>query len=128
MRLEAEGRPEDARALYLQAWDMSATDYDSMVAAHYLARNTSPEESLRWNEVALEHADLVDDARVLSFYPSLHFNIGRNLEELGDLTSAKEHFEAAAHYRAHLPANEYSEELNRHIDEALSRIELGEPH
>ncbi len=38
-RAEFEGRIEDARTLYMQAWEASKDDYEACVAAHYVARH-----------------------------------------------------------------------------------------
>lgn len=71
-RAEFEGRKEDARRLYREAWDVCKDDYDACVAAHYVARfQDAPEESLYWNREALARAERINDERVQSFYPSL---------------------------------------------------------
>jgi tetratricopeptide (TPR) repeat protein len=96
-RAEFEGRLDDARNLYRQAWESSRDDYDACVAAHYLARyQSSPEETLRWNAEALARADAVGDERVTSFYPSLYLNMGHSHETLGDQAEAKRYYERAA--------------------------------
>jgi hypothetical protein len=85
MRVEFEHRVEDARAFYGQAWDVRTDDYDACIAAHYVARfHDSAEESLRWNQIALEHANTVNDGRVNDFYPSPYLNLGRSYELLGN--------------------------------------------
>jgi hypothetical protein len=49
-RAEFEGRTDDARILYSQAWEARKDDYDACVAAHYVARfQGTPEDNLRWN-------------------------------------------------------------------------------
>ncbi|MGO4418780.1 hypothetical protein AB4Z54_08470 [Streptomyces sp. MCAF7] len=78
MTAEAEGRGDDARALFQRAWDTAADDYEACVAAHYLARHQpTPEETLRWNQECLDRADAVGDDRVRGFYASLHLNMGQ---------------------------------------------------
>jgi len=94
---EFEHRVEDARLLYQQAWDSHADDYEACVAAHYVARSQdSAEESLRWNQLALSHANSVNDERVKDFYPSLYLNLGRSLELVGDQDEARRYYELAA--------------------------------
>ena len=104
-RAEFEGRPEDARALYWQAWQAAADDYEACIAAHYVARfQDSPEETLRWNQMALARAEAVDDERVQSFLPSLYVNLGRSYELLGSPTEAARYYQLAADLGlTHLP-------------------------
>lgn len=94
---EFEKRTDDARALYQQAWDLHADDYEACIAAHYLARfQDTPEETLHWNQVALERAVSVGDERVGEFYPSLYLNLGRSHEVLGHQSEARMYYELAA--------------------------------
>jgi hypothetical protein len=97
MCVEFEHRVEDARALYGQVWDVRTDDYDACIAAHYVARfHDSAEESLRWNQIALEHANTVNDGRVNDFYPSLYLNLGRSYELLGNQAEAQRYYDLAA--------------------------------
>ena len=94
---EFEGRKEDARRLYLEAWAACKDDYDACVAAHYVARfQDTPEETLYWNQEALARAEKVKDDRVQSFYPSLYVNLGRSHELLGDEREARHYYKLAA--------------------------------
>jgi len=94
---EFEHRIDDARALYQQAWDLHADDYEACIAAHYMARfQDTPEETLHWNQIALEHADAINDERVEEFYPSLYLNLGRSHEVLGDQAEAQRYYDLAA--------------------------------
>jgi hypothetical protein len=96
-RAEFEHRLEDARVLYQQAWEARTDDYDACVAAHYVARfQNSAEESLQWNQIALAHADAVNDERVKDFYPSLYLNLGRSYELVGNPGEAQRYYELAA--------------------------------
>jgi hypothetical protein len=96
-RAEFKHRPEDARALYQQAWETHRDDYEACIAAHYLARfQDTPEETLHWNELALEHARAVEDERVAAFYPSLYLNLGSAHEKLGNQIKAHRYYELAA--------------------------------
>jgi len=94
---EFEHRLEDARLLYQQTWKFHADDYEACIAAHYLARfQETPEDILYWNQVALEHADKVNDERVTEFYPSLYLNLGHSHEILGNQDEAQHFFNLAA--------------------------------
>jgi tetratricopeptide (TPR) repeat protein len=96
-RAEFEHRPEDARALYQQAWEARTDDYDACIAAHYVARfQQSPEETLQWNQMALEHANAIHDERVKEFYPSLYLNLGQSHEILGNQAEAQRYYNLAA--------------------------------
>ena len=96
-RAEFEHRVDDARVLYQQAWDARTDDYDACIAAHYVARfQDSAEESLRWNQIALEHADAVNDERVRDFYPSLYLSLGRSHELVGNQEEAQRYYDLAA--------------------------------
>jgi mannose/cellobiose epimerase-like protein (N-acyl-D-glucosamine 2-epimerase family) len=99
-RAEFENRPEDARRLYQQAWDIACDDYEACIAAHYLARfQPAPEETLRWNQEALKRANLVADERVRDFYPSLYLNLGHSYEMLGHQPDAQKFYALAAELR-----------------------------
>jgi tetratricopeptide (TPR) repeat protein len=94
---EFRGQIGEARALYQQAWAAAQDDFDACVAAHYMARHQDdPEESLHWNQVALDRAKAVADSRVQEFYPSLYLNMGQSFELLGDLDEAKRYYDLAA--------------------------------
>jgi len=96
-RAEFEHRIEDARVLYQQAWDARTDDYEACIAAHYVARfQDSAEESLRWDQLALEHADAVKDERVKDFYPSLYLSLGRSYELVENPSEAQRYYDLAA--------------------------------
>src|SRR6185369_12384821 len=89
MRAEGEGRLDEARALFDQAWAARRDAFEACIAAHYVARpQATPEETLRWNEVALEQAEAVGDGRVQGFYASLYLNVGHAHEVLGHTDEA----------------------------------------
>ena len=94
---EFAGHLDDARKLYLQAWQTASDDYEACIAAHYVARfGENPAETLRWNQVALNHATAVGDERVKDFYPSLYLNLGHSYELLGDPLAAEKYYALAA--------------------------------
>jgi hypothetical protein len=96
-RAEFEHRLESARSLYQQAWEARSDDYEACIAAHYVARfQASPAESLRWNQIALQHAKAVNDERVKDFYPSLYLNLGQVYEKLGNQVEAQIYYNLAA--------------------------------
>ncbi len=96
-RAEFEHRIDDARILYQQAWEAHSDDYEACIAAHYVARfQSTPKETLHWNQIALDHANAVNDERVREFYPSLYLCLGKSYEELGDKVNAEKYYNLAA--------------------------------
>ncbi|GII84300.1 hypothetical protein Ssi03_22900 [Sphaerisporangium siamense] len=123
MRAEAEGRPEDARRLFDQAWAERSDDFDACVAAHYVARQQdSPEEVLLWNAVALHHAKEAGDERVAGFFPSLYLNMGASHELLGDPAEAERYFRLAEDHAPALPPGPYGDMLRQGIVDGLARV------
>lgn len=110
MQAEAEGRPNNARALFNQAWAASQDDYDRCMAAHFVARHQdSLQEMLQWNLEALARAKAVGDERVRSFYPSLYLNLGYSYEMLGKRAEPRRHYEMAAERLDELPPGPYGD-------------------
>ena len=103
---ELQGRPEEAHALYLQAWETAQDDYEACIAAHYVARHQqNAAEKLRWNRIALDKATAVDDDLVEPFYPSLYLCMGESYELLGDAAEAERYYALSADLGApHQPA------------------------
>lgn len=96
-RAELERRIDDARGLFLAAWEARDDDYDAAMAAHYVAHlETDPDEALRWHLLALEHARL--DDRSAEFMGSLLVSLGGAYEAIGDAAKAQHYFELAAHH------------------------------
>jgi hypothetical protein len=96
MRAKDEGRQQDARLLFLKAWDSRTDDYEACVAAYHVAQSEdSVEGQLRWNEEALRRADGVSADRVADFYPSLFLSLARSLEGVGDAGKARRYYELA---------------------------------
>ena len=119
---EGQGRHEDAAAMYRQAWAIRSDDYEACIAAHYLAREQETlEESLRWNQAALDHALAVDEARIGGFLPSLYLNLGWSHEVLGDPVTARACYLAGAARVAELPAGAYTDVVRDGIERGLAR-------
>ncbi|WP_020668795.1 hypothetical protein [Amycolatopsis nigrescens] len=112
MQAEQEGRADVAGALFLRAWQAAEDDYDACIAAHYLARQQStPEDSLHWNQECLNRADLVGDERVRGFYASLHGNLARAYRELDRPEQAREHYLLAVRHLDDVPAGPYRDSI-----------------
>jgi hypothetical protein len=94
---EFNRKMDEACDLYYQAWEASADEYEACIAAHYVARcQSTPEDTLHWNQIALERADAVSNDSVREFYPSLYLNMGRSYELIGNQTEAEKYFNLAA--------------------------------
>jgi tetratricopeptide (TPR) repeat protein len=123
MQAEARGRFDEARSLFARAWEASSDDFEACVAAHYLARHqNSLEDMLCWNHEALDRANAVQDARVLSFYPSLYLNIGFAYEMLENVPEARRYYDLAEGRLADLPEDPYGELVRHGIAEGRRRI------
>lgn len=96
MALEGRGHSEQAANLFVQAWEIASDDFEASIAAHYVARHqVSPVAALHWNQVSLDHANLVGDERVRGFYPSLYLNMGKAHEDLNRLEEAAHFYKLA---------------------------------
>jgi hypothetical protein len=123
MKAESEGKPGEARRLFMQAWEQCKDDYDACIAAHYVARHQStPEEILRWNQASLDRADAVNDQRVQGFYPSLYLNMAKAHEDLGDREQAKRYYRLADGRMTDLPEGKYREVVRDGISRGLQRV------
>lgn len=127
MQAETEGRMDDAKRLYEQAWSGHSTDYEACIAAHYLARRQSSiEDEFEWNKVALTRARCVDSDLIGGFYASLYLNVAYSYEKLGNLTAARQHLQSAQHHLEAVPDGPYKEIVRGGIENALSRIRQDE--
>ncbi|MFI7641460.1 hypothetical protein [Nonomuraea sp. NPDC049400] len=124
MQAEAEGRDTDARNLFQQAWEIAGDDYEACVAAHYLARHQStPQQTLHWNQECLNRANLVGDDRVKGFHASLHVNMAKAYGDLGEPGKAREHFELAATRIDEVPPGQYADWTRVAVAEGLRSTE-----
>lgn len=96
MDLEDKNKPEQAKEIFLQAWDKATNDFEKFLAAHYVARHQKTvSDKLNWLERALQFALKVNDDAVKSAFPSLYLNIAKCYEDLNDPDMAKENFDIA---------------------------------
>lgn len=124
MQAEAAGRPAAAAALFLEAWESRTDAYGACVAAHYVARHQeTAEQTLAWNQRALDEAAAVEEDRVASFYPSLYLNLGHSHEVMGDADTARRLYRLAAERMDALPADDpYARLVRRGIEEGCRRV------
>lgn len=96
MNLEDKDKPEEAAGLFLQAWKAATNDFEKFIAAWYLARvQQNISERLKWYKTALQLALNVNDEGVKSAFPSLHSNLAKCYQELGDPDNTAKHRELA---------------------------------
>jgi tetratricopeptide (TPR) repeat protein len=124
MKAEMEGRKDEARLLFLQAWEQRKDDFEACIAAHYVARHQeTAKETLRWNQVSLDRADAVSDERVQGFYPSLYLNMGKAYEDLGNPREAKRYYELAAATMSNVPEGRYGSMVRDGVKRGLQRVQ-----
>ena len=118
--MAVEGDSHSALALFEQAWLGRRDDYDACIAAHFVARHQStPEETLRWNELAVHHAGLVTDGRVVEFMASLYLCLGDALANVGSHSEAATVVRNARTHLAGVPNGGYKDL----IENGISRLE-----
>jgi hypothetical protein len=108
--MAAEGEPAEARRLFERAWALRRDDYDAAIAAHFVARHQpTPAETLRWNALAVRHAEAVADGRAAGFLASLYLNLGDAQVNVGELAKAAASARAAAAHLTAVPPGGYRE-------------------
>jgi tetratricopeptide (TPR) repeat protein len=125
--IEMKGRRDEARSLFLQAWELRQDDVDACIAAHYLARHQdTPEETLRWNELALTHAIRASSDAIRSFFPSLYLNLGKSYEDLQNIPRARELYEQGERWLTDVADGGYGDIVRQGLQNALQRVRQGE--
>ena len=124
--MAAEGTPAEAQRLFERAWAARRDDYDAAVAAHFLARHQpTPEETLRWNALAVQHAEAVADGRASGLLASLYLNLGDAQANVGDQAKAAESARWAAGHLAAVPPGGYREFVSMGIRRLARRVGEG---
>ena len=96
MNAEEKGEPEEARRLFLQAWNGSTNDFEKFLAAYFVARHQADvRDKLNWLETSLQFASQIDNHSVKSAFPSLYRKIAESYEELCDDDNAKKNYDLA---------------------------------
>ena len=129
------GDRETARASFGTIWHEMGSDPDpfhACILSHYMADVQDDVESeLEWDLRALNAANQVTDGRaeqhhaslsIMSFYPSLHLNIGDAFFRLGDLDQARDHVRAAEAALKHLPDSPLAEMTRNGVAALAQRI------
>ncbi len=92
MRLEEGNHVEEARAVFLRAWNEATDDHERFLAAYHVSRREEdPAGQLKWLESALQLALQVDDVSVRAAFPLLHSRMAECHESLNDFDAAGRH-------------------------------------
>lgn len=121
---------EAARRELGELFDEQATagaHYRACVIAHYIGflSVNEPEEQLRWNRVALDHADRADQQEVASFMPSLCGSVGAALRARGHDQDALMWYERAAAHLDALEPGPYADKLTAQIHDSIAALRDG---
>lgn len=120
---EMKGNTSLALGLYQKAWTIRTNDYESCIAAHYMARlQADPVNMLKWNMEALHFADKVTDGSVTLFYPSLYLNVAKSMEDTGNFSEAGKYYRLGAAQLDILPADRLGDITRDAIKRGLDRI------
>lgn len=121
---EMSGDIGKASALYQEAWLLSSNDLEYATSAHYLARiQTDAAEALRWNLLALEHAEKIRNEDTAALFPSLYLNAAKAYEDVGSFQQAQHYYLLADKFKEDLPDDGYGEMIRRGIRAGLERVE-----
>jgi rifampin ADP-ribosylating transferase len=123
MLLEGEGKTEEARALFLQAWREAANDFEKSTSAHYVARHQqNTADKLKWDEIALHAALQVPDENIKEYYPSLYLNIAKDYEDLDDIDNALKNYHLALSSADALIDDGYGKMIRSGILNGIERV------
>jgi len=118
-----EGVPAEAKRLFEQAWDERSDDFEAAIAAHFVARHQpTAEETLHWNRLAVQHAELVSDGRAAGFLASLYLNLADAHETVGERASAAAAVRRAAAHLQLLPSGGYRDFVAMGIHRLAERV------
>ena len=93
---------DEARPLFKEAWDVAqqhGEDYYAVDAAHMLGICETGDESLLWNERAMEVAEASDHPRAKGWLGSLYNNTGWTYHDMGNYERALTLFEKGLIWR-----------------------------
>lgn len=105
MEKEEQNNPEEARKLFLQAWDESSSDFEKFLSAYYVARHQENiSDTLEWLKTTLAFALRINNNSVKSAFPALYSRIAKCYEDLNESDKAKEFYDLAAAFQ-HNPSD-----------------------
>jgi hypothetical protein len=132
------GDAEGARSDFAAIWADIGSDGDPLhrcTLAHYAADvQDDLRAELAWDELALEAARHVTNARVEEhhaslaiegFFPSLHLNLAEDHRRLGDVARARHHIGEARRCLSALPGDGYGAMIRSGVDRVAALLEGG---
>ena len=120
--MTVDGDPVAARAYFDRAWEARRDDYDASVAAHFVARHQpTAADTLRWNQVAVEHAHAVPGGRAHPLLASLYLNLGDSYLAVGRTTDAVVAAERGFAALQYLPPDGYRAFVAQGLERLRSR-------
>lgn len=84
--LNSSGHPDDALPIFVQVFELASllhVDYDAIDAAHMLGIVAPSDDALRWNERALQMAEVTTDAKAQRWAGALLNNMGWTYHRIG---------------------------------------------
>lgn len=85
MNREAANQPEEAKAIFLQAFESAGNDFEKFLAAHYVARHqNNAGDTLIWLQKALDYATKSDSIAARTALPALYANMSKCYAELAE--------------------------------------------
>lgn len=92
MNLEENGKAEEAKNIFLRAWDEAASGFEKFIAAHFVARHQNNiSDQLTWLQTQLNLALQVNDDAVKPAFALLYAKIGECYKELKDTENAEKY-------------------------------------
>ncbi len=88
--------PDKAKPLFLEAYNLSKShgfDFFTIDAAHMMGIVEKGRESLKWNEIAMKHAEASDDKKAKGWLGSLYNNTAWTYYDMGEYEKALDLFE-----------------------------------
>ena len=99
MAMEEKENLEEASRLFLQAWKEATDDFETFIAAYFVARRQkSIPDKLKWLQASLHAALNVNNDNVKGAFPSLYAAIAKCYEDMGDTVNAKKSIELSVSY------------------------------
>jgi rifampin ADP-ribosylating transferase len=97
--MEDKEEPEEARRLFLQAWNEATNDFEKFIPAYFLARHQDDVTGkLKWLETALHLALKINNEAVDAAFPALYSGIAACYDTIGDPDNANRNRELAASF------------------------------
>lgn len=122
MNAEFQGKLLESEALFNQAWELASDNFESFIAAHYIARRSKTlEDKLKWNLESYHLANTIEGNGMKKYIPSLCLNVGKSYEDLGQINEAVQYYQSGMDYSESLAENAYGSMIKSGLTEGLKR-------